>query len=676
MKTSRARGSARTSGVRWGFLLGLVLLVPALAQQPDQAAQAPAKPDDKSAQAPAKPDEKAASPAPATEQWLTGSVEFGYRWLTDIRGNFPEYRSVVNLGEGPKLNGLDFTLLDPKKRLFDRVHASAYGWGGDPYSTARLNARKEGDYELSFDYRNIAYFDAVPTYANPLAPQGFDEQSFDTHRRTMSIGLDLRPGKRIIPYLVFERNSGYGHGVDTWVQNSNDSFAVPTLLRDSTNNYRGGVRFEYNHFHVTLEQGGTTYKDDDSSSFSGTNFGDRTAQVGNQTELLNSLNQAYTIRGTSIYSKGLLTAHPFSWLDIYGQFLYSEPKTTVAFTEGATGNFATPQVQFYANQQSFGIGAANQPHTTGSAGFELRPLKRLRIVESWITDRYHDAASLLFVQVGGAAPTVPANPFQVVNYNQQQTDILYDLTSRLTLRGGYRYVWGNATVLAPPLSQSGATEQGRLKRNIALAGANFRLSQKLSFNLDYEGSSSDNVYFRTSLNNYQKGRARGKYQFNPALALQANFEVLDNQNPATDIQYSFRSRHNSLAIYWTPAGGKRISVVADYDRSAVHSRIDYRGLFLSHAVSDYRDNAHTATGMINLAVPGPVAAKVTLGGSLFLSNGSRNSNYYQPLARLSFPIGKRIFWNTEWQYYDFREDFYLFEGFRTHLFMTGLKLVR
>ena len=52
------------------------------------------------------------------------------------------------------------------------------------------------------------------------------------------------------------------------------------------------------------------------------------------------------------------------------------------------------------------------------------------------------------------------------------------------------------------------------------------------------------------------------------------------------------------------------------------------------------------------------------------------SRYYQPLARLSLPLGKHVYWNTEWKYYGFQEDFYLYEGFRTHVFMTGLKLVR
>jgi hypothetical protein len=671
-----------------------MLMVPAFAQQADppskaddKTAQAPAKTDDKAAQEPAKTEDKtatpAASPAPSGEQWFTGSVDLGYRWLTNVNGNFPEYRSVVNLKDGLILNGLDFTITDPKRRLFDRVDANAYGWGGDPYNTARLNARKQGVYDFTFDYRNIAYFDAVPSYANPVAPAGFDEQSFDTHRRNMTVGLDLRPGKRIIPYLVFDRNSGYGHGVDEWVQDSNDEFAVPTLLRDSTENYRGGVRFEYNHFHITLEQGGTTYKDDDQTNWSGTNYGDRTTSIFGQTLSLSSLNQHYGIRGSSLYSKALVTAHPFSWIDIYGQFLYSDPKTTVNFNQAATGDFLTiSQLLFYGSQQTTGIGAANQPHTTGSIGFELRPLKRLRIIQNWMTDRYHDAAfEMLSIapSVATGAGLTSLNPLQVVNYNQEQVDVLYDVSSKITLRGGYRRIWGDASTGASPFFNpaGGVQEQGQLKRNIGLGGLNFRASEKLSFNLDYEGGTSDDVYFRDSLNNYQKARARAKYRLSQSLSLQANIRLLNNLNHAASVQYDFLSRDNSLSVYWTPKGGKRISVMGQYDRSTLHSTINYLTLpFFTTAVSDYRDNAHTVTGMVDVSLPGPVAAKLSMGGSMFLSNGSRTSNYYQPLARLSFPVGKHVSWNTEWQYYSYREDFYLYESFRTHLFMTGLKLIR
>jgi hypothetical protein len=673
------------------LLLALFLIIPAFAQQADppaqagdQTAQPPAKAADQTAAKPADAtpaQTPAPSPAPTTEQWFTGSVDFGYRWLSDIRGSDAEYRSVLNLGSGPKMTALDFTITDPQHRLFDKLDASAYGWGGDPYNTAHLDARKKGDYDFTFDYRNIAYFDAEPSYANPLAPGGFNEQSFDTHRRSMSIALDLRPGKRIIPYLVFDRNSGYGNGVDEFVQDSNDEFPVQTMLRDSTNNYRGGVRFEYNRFHVTVEQGGTTYKDDDQASFNGTGYGDRTSLLLGQMLVLNTLNQAYGIRGNSIYSKVLATAHPFSWIDLYGQFLYSEPKTTVNYTESATGNFALiNELLFYTSEQTLGTGAANQPHTTGNVGFEMRPLKRMRIIESWMTDRYHDAAMGLETSISLPTNILPAaaplNPLLAVNYNQEQIEILYDLGSKISLRGGYRYIWGDADVPESPFfAPLGGSESGQLKRSVALAGANFRLSQKLSFNLDYEGGTSDHVYFRTSLNDYQKGRARAKYQLSASLAVQAKFQVLDNQNPASTINMDFQSRDSSLSVFWAPAKSKWINITGEYDRATVRSSINYLGLFFTPEISDYRDNAHTATGAVDLTIP-RLQAKLTMGGSLFLANGSRTTRYYQPLVRFSLPLSKHVFWNSEWQYYGFREDYYVFEGFQTHIFMTGLRLVR
>lgn len=695
------------------FLLALILLAPAVGQVPDlpgqaaqppakaddKAAQAPAKPDDKAAQAPAKPDEKAAqppaqeapkaeakaeSPAPSTEQWLTGNIDFGYRFLTDIRGNFPEYRSVVNLGEGPKLIGLDLTFQDPKKRLFDRLDLRAYGFGGDPYSTAHLDARKMGVYDLTFDYRNIAYFNAVPSFANPLAPAGFNEQAFDIHRRNMSFALDLRPGKHIIPYLAFERNSGYGHGIDTWVQDANDEFAVPTLLRDSTNNFRGGVRFEYNRFHVTLEQGGTTFKDDDQSYYNGVNFDDRTTPVLGQTEVLYGLAQAYGIRGTSVYSKVLFTANLNDAVNYYGQFLFSEPRTDVHYTDLAQGNFAAlSSLLLYSGQQNLGTGAANQPHTSFTFGWQGRFRQRLRFIYSQMLDRSHDAASPLLTQqlllnATTAAPkTFDALAYtQSVNYNQSQVDVMFDLTSKITLRGGYRFVWGDATVLAGRLSQTGNLVSGELHRNVGLAGLTFRPSEKLSVNLDYEGASSDRIYFRTSLNDYHKARVRARYQPRASLAFQANFQVLNNQNPAADIRYDFQSRDNSLAVYWTPASAKRISVMAEYDRSTLSSNIAYLGIFLLPTTSIYHDRAHTATSAIDLALPGLAGGKLTMGGSLFIASGTRPSRYYQPLARLSLPLHKHVYWNTEWQYYGFGEQFYLFEGFRTHVFMTGLRVTR
>lgn len=670
------------------FLLAILLMAPSFAQQ----AAPQTKPEEKAPvapekAAPEKKEEKSESPAPSKEQWLTGSFDVGYRWVTRVRGSYPSYRSVVNLGEGPKLNGLDFTIQDPKKRLFDRLDARAEGWGGDPYNTAHLNARKQGIYDFSADYRNIAYFNALPSFANPFAPAGFNERAFDTRRRTANVDLELFPGKRITPYLVFERNSGYGHGVATWVQDANDEFAVPTLLRDSTNNYRGGLRLTSNRFHVTLEQGGTTFKDDNQASYSGANLGDRTTPIFGETLVLNNLRQAYGIRGSSIYSKVLVTASPFSRLDLYGQFLYSEPKTDARYFDLASGNFALlSSLLFYSGQYNLGSSSASQPHVAANLGLEVRPVRRLRIVESWFTNRYHETGFgalteqiLLSPAAAGPALASALNTRQVVNYNQYQVEAIFELTSRIAIRGGYRYVWGDATVRAGDLDPAGPLASRDLRRNVGLAGLTVRPFQKLSVNLDYEAASTDRDYFRTSLYDYHKVRARARYQATASLWFQANFALLDNQNPTSGIEYDFRSRDNSLAVYWTPNSGKRVSVMAEYDRSTLRSNINFLLLpFLSPAVSAYRENAHTATSTIDLALPAiaRITPKLSLGGSLFVSAGTRSSRYYQPLGRLSLPLQKHVSWNTEWRWYGFGEQLYLYEGFRAHIFMTGIKVTR
>jgi hypothetical protein len=117
--------------------------------------------------------------------------------------------------------------------------------------------------------------------------------------------------------------------------------------------------------------------------------------------------------------------------------------------------------------------------------------------------------------------------------------------------------------------------------------------------------------------------------------------------------------------------------MGEYDRSTLYSNISYLTLpFLSPAVSQYRDNAHTATTAINLALPRIKDGKLTLGGSMFVSSGSAPSRYYEPLARVSLPVCKHVSWNAEWQYYGFGQSFYLYDGFRTNSFITGVRLTQ
>ena len=152
---------------------------------------------------------------------------------------------------------------------------------------------------------------------------------------------------------------------------------------------------------MTLEEGGTVFKSDQSlyQNPGSTNYGNFSAPIFGQTLDLTSLLAAYGIGGSSAYSKALLTANPTSWLDIYGQFLYSQPNTNVHYQQTDAGNlYLQSQILFYSSEQQVINAAAEQPHTTGSLGAEIRPFKRVRIVENWLTDRLHDAGSAASTQ--------------------------------------------------------------------------------------------------------------------------------------------------------------------------------------------------------------------------------------------------------------------------------------
>ncbi len=161
-----------------------------------------------------------------------------------------------------------------------------------------------------------------------------------------------------------------------------------------------------------------------------------------------------------------------------------------------------------------------------------------------------------------------------------------------------------------------------------------------------------------------------------SLTLSANFSVLNNENPSAASRYSFESRNNSLTAYWTPWGGKWISLLGDYTRSTLRSDLSYlvpQTLRPARRCIGARARRH---GGARREPPAgwPQGRRLSLGGSLFVSSGSRPTQYYQPIGRVSLPLHRKASGFGEWRWYNLGERFYLYEGFRTHHFILGLRL--
>jgi hypothetical protein len=308
----------------------------------------------------------------------------------------------------------------------------------------------------------------------------------------------------------------------------------------------------------------------------------------------------------------------------------------------------------------------------------------VRILDSWLTDRLHNAGSsvstLTSVGIGLTQQTASLLASSLASsYNQNEINLLFEATHKLTFRTGYRYVWGSSRDGVLPLEGLAAPEGVTLRRKVGIGGITYHPNSKLSVSGDMEIARSTDVYFRTSLFNYEKGRARARYQLSNTLSFSADFSALNNQNPTPGIHYDFHAYQESLALLWSPQTGKWFDVQGSYTRSDLRSNLSFLSpQDLQPQRSDYRENGHTGTALMNVNLPkySKLAPKLTAGGSFYVSSGSRPTRYYQPLAKLWLPVSKHAGVFAQWQYYGYGEAFYLYEGFRTHLFTAGLRLSR
>ena len=607
---------------------------------------------------------------PATKPEVPYSFEgeVGYRAIPLNKGNFNTYRSLVNLGEGPRLLNANFTY-EGKTRL--TISGSGLG---DPFHTARISAFREGMYEATFQSRAFLYYNFLPSFGNALLDRGvlLPQRAYDVNRNWMEAMIRLRPGKALTPYFAFSRDRGYGTGITNWVSGSSNEYPLFNDTRDATNRFRGGVRYEKQRYHFSIEQGGTQYDEDQLSSLNGPSFGTRTSTVFDRRLLLTDGSQLYQVTGNSMFTSASGSGSITNWLDVTGQFLYVKPEIDATLTQKGNGLFLVPGSTAFLTTQSEALaGQASMPRSSGIYTVTVAPLKRLRILHSLWTDRYHTAGALALSDLITPSRSASFTDRLEFTYNREQTEALLDLTSKMTVRAGHRYTWGDAT-LRSPLTTIPTTKDPQLAQNTFLAGFMIRNMGGLWLNADYEKGDANRVYFRTSLNDYSKGTLRARYRINPNLQMSWNTVVLDNQNQI--VQLDFRSMQNGLSLLWTPKGDKAM-VIADYTDSQIRSTIPYfLPTLLQTEISRYRDNAHTGTLLVD--VKGPKQVRLMAGGSYVQTSGSRPSQFPQPEARVYVPMHKSVSAFGEWRYWGYGQPFYPYEAFRSHQLTIGLKFTR
>ncbi len=660
------------------------------------AAQDPPKEATQAAQPEAKPETKADAPAaadasPATkEKMLEGTIDVGDRWVSTVGGDVNTYRSIVNLGSGPRVVNVDLKFDPPphENKVADSIILQAHSWG-DPYNSMRLDIKKDRFYRATSSYSNISYFNYLPSYADPtLLTTGvfMNQRAYDTKTRNFDNELLLLPGYWFQPYVAYSRNTDAGMGISTLVDGANNQYPVVNNIHWGQNTFRGGVRLQLKQLHLTFEQGANVFKDDQGVYSNGFTLGDRTTPYLGQQLYLTNAWQAYYVRGDGNFTKGYATYSPASWIDLYGQIYHSEPRLSSTLNQLQQGNVpaTSPNLAFYSTAFDQVYGSAAMPRTSGSMSMELRFLNRIRIRQSFDTDSFHDdssstLSSLFYLSSGLAASLNSVTPnYLEVTQHRSQTEALVDISKKLMVRGGYRYEWGSADVPSGLLSTTTPDEGGQLVRHVGLAGAQYRPTQRVVFSTDFEMSNGVKTFYRTGLQDYLKFRAQSRFTLPQNLFLSVGVNYLDNRNPALGVYAKYTSAVESASLQWLPSNHK-ISLIADYTHSEIKSDINYITIFPFNDLnrSLYIDNATSASLMAEINLPGKglIKPKLSFGGSMVATAGSRPSRYYQPQGKLLLPLTNHVHLYSEWQWYGLNQPFYMYEGFRAHTVMTGVRFL-
>lgn len=229
-------------------------------------------------------------PAPPLPESEKGEVKDGYEihqaiefggYIAGVDGNESVWDTMVNQGSGPRLLGfsLDMRSVDHSNLLFDELHATSYGYGGDPNNWTRLRVSKARVYDFSASFRrNRNYWD-YNLLANPLNPPTsvpnipveVSPHRFQVVRRMTDLNLTILPQSKVRFRLGYSRNVSEGPSEST-ARNGTETL-VTQLWRNGLDTYRAGVdlhliprtTFSYDQFWSVYK--GDTYWIDQNQQF-------------------------------------------------------------------------------------------------------------------------------------------------------------------------------------------------------------------------------------------------------------------------------------------------------------------------------------------------------------------------------------------------------------------------
>lgn len=677
---------------RWIVFAGCLaqaLGAPAAPQAQEEAKQ------EKPAEQPkeeAKKDEPKAAPAQPAEGFRWGvyeghsHFEVGYRIVPEVAGNKDVYRSMINLGSGPRLLSSHLSLRSNYGAgvLFDRLDLSVSNWGGDPYNTFRLDLGRADTYELRFHYSNLNYYNFLPAYANPLLGTGggLGQHSLNVTARSADFEIKLRPSKMFSPFFGYSHATGFGPGFTTLGLSGNE-FLLRSQWHYSADEYRGGFELALPRTHVTVEQGFRTLKNDTGVSDAGASAGNGSRTFVGQRLDLASLGRGYHDRAAVPLARISAKLEPFKNLHITGRYLYSGADVRSEMGEIRKGNLVSLEdlLVYTAAAETYST-QARKPAHTGSFAVEFSPWSRLTLSNQFDARSYDvTGAGLLSTgyfgikPLGGGPP--PSSGIRVdskadtyLSYDmiRNQSEIEVELGGGFSVRGGYRYGYVE-TALREGKGSTSEQKAADITQETEIYGFAYRPGRRLYMALDLEMTDSTGLLTRTDLLDYNELRFDWRVTPMKNLTLGGRVGFLYNRNRQLDVNLRARNRNYTFSVDYEPS--ERFRVNLDYQRSFALSSL---AILLPHNfsldTSLYDERCSSVGGSLGIDIFRGL--RTDFGYRALISAGDLPLNFYQPFAALSIPLGRRMAIKSNWQYFGYNEKATSLQDHRSHLVTIGL----
>jgi hypothetical protein len=612
---------------------------------------------------------------------IVDNFETGYRF-TSVGGNFEQYRSNVNFGNGIRLLG---SLLSVNSRnghgaFFDQIVLTTQGLGNDPYEAATLHVEKNRLYRYDLSWRQNDYFN--PALVNG---GGGGQHLLDTRNRTQDHDLTLFPQSNLKFFLGMSASSQNGPSLTSIELFDVNSPATPLFsdVRRVWREYRAGNEFRVLGIRVNWMHGWEDFKDDTGATLTAAS------------PPLTSFRSSDPYHGTSPYWRTAIFSDR-KVFNVNGRFTYTGGRRAFVVDESSAGKVAAGA----ENRQVTTFGNAERPVATGNLNLSFTPGSKLTVTNGISVYNVRTLGNSFFNQVDNVTGAVT-----FLNYNYlgirtvaNDTDLNYQISPVWGVTAGYHYtdrliksveqvVFGGQ--LSAILSQ---------QTNVLHSGdVGFRVKpwKPVTVLVSGEIGRANRPFTPKADKDYHVINGRFQYkvkQVQFTAAANANYNV----NSTSLTAFSSQSRTYSFAGSWTR--GAWLTLDAGFTRLHLYTigGIEY---FLNQQLAPPQDSVYLSninTGYFGARIALRNRADLYLGYTRVqdLGNGRGNAQgpgigsplaifqvvqtfplvYQSPVARVSVRIKEKLRWNAGYQYYGYRQDFFFGQDYRAHTGFTSLSV--